>query len=257
MASSGDPSTFTFTMDAFPDYTRQNKQQKVFATIQVIEQGDVLENLERLGTSHNYKSDEDYNPFLTFVREQEKYLLNSNEIPEEFNNAIFSSVDENGDIYNNGLGYKKGAFLTAAGVVSEENNDIYYDFSKHENDSINNYTVTGFIPCNNTQIFEVNGFYPLRQEDYTGVTDAYVQRVAFYNKDKEKVKMLVGTTNTNIWSIAQNEPVSENEQDKITYIRVCFRNIKLSEMSVVIKDAETKEAVPTRKKELCLGNFRA
>ena len=82
MASSGDPSTFTFTMDAFPDYTRWNKQEKVFATIQVIEQGDVLKGLERLGTPHNYKSDEDYNPFLTFVREQEKYLLNQGEQSE-------------------------------------------------------------------------------------------------------------------------------------------------------------------------------
>jgi hypothetical protein len=33
MASSGDPSTFTFTMDAFPDYTRWNKVKKVFAAI--------------------------------------------------------------------------------------------------------------------------------------------------------------------------------------------------------------------------------
>ena len=88
MASSGDPSTFTFTMDAFPDYTRWNKQEKVFATIQVIEQGDVLKGLERLGTPHNYKSDGDYNPFLTFVREQEKYLSSSSK-----NFYIKSSLD--------------------------------------------------------------------------------------------------------------------------------------------------------------------
>ena len=36
MASSGDPSTFTFTMDAFPDYTRFNKTKKVLAAIQVV-----------------------------------------------------------------------------------------------------------------------------------------------------------------------------------------------------------------------------
>ena len=36
MSSSGDPSTFTFTMDAFPDYTRWNRTEKVLATIQVI-----------------------------------------------------------------------------------------------------------------------------------------------------------------------------------------------------------------------------
>ena len=33
MASSGDPSTFTFTMDAFPDYTRFDKTKKVLAAI--------------------------------------------------------------------------------------------------------------------------------------------------------------------------------------------------------------------------------
>jgi hypothetical protein len=36
MASSGDPSTFTFTMDAFPDYTRFNKTKKVLSAIQVL-----------------------------------------------------------------------------------------------------------------------------------------------------------------------------------------------------------------------------
>ena len=37
MASSGDPSTFTFTVDAMPDYTRFDKTKKVLAAIQVIE----------------------------------------------------------------------------------------------------------------------------------------------------------------------------------------------------------------------------
>ena len=36
MASSGDPSTFTFTMDAFPDYTRFNAKKKVLSVIQII-----------------------------------------------------------------------------------------------------------------------------------------------------------------------------------------------------------------------------
>ncbi len=36
MASSGDPSTFTFTMDAFPDYTRFDKSKKVLSAIQII-----------------------------------------------------------------------------------------------------------------------------------------------------------------------------------------------------------------------------
>ena len=37
LASSGDPSTFTFTMDAFPDYTKFDKTRKVFAAIQVVD----------------------------------------------------------------------------------------------------------------------------------------------------------------------------------------------------------------------------
>jgi hypothetical protein len=45
MASSGDPSTFTFTLDAFPDYTRFDKTKKVLSLIQIItEQAD-----DRLG----------------------------------------------------------------------------------------------------------------------------------------------------------------------------------------------------------------
>ena len=37
MAPSGDPSTFTFTMDAFPDYTKFDKTKKVIAALQIIE----------------------------------------------------------------------------------------------------------------------------------------------------------------------------------------------------------------------------
>ena len=36
MASSGDPSSVTFTMDAFPDYTRFNPTKKVLASIQIV-----------------------------------------------------------------------------------------------------------------------------------------------------------------------------------------------------------------------------
>lgn len=37
MAASGDPSTFTFTMDAFPDYTRFDKKKKVLFALQIID----------------------------------------------------------------------------------------------------------------------------------------------------------------------------------------------------------------------------
>ena len=57
MASSGDPSTFSFTMDAFPDYTRFNKTKKVLAAIQVIEQGAADATLVRTSTAHDTTHD--------------------------------------------------------------------------------------------------------------------------------------------------------------------------------------------------------
>lgn len=48
MAASGDPSTFTFTIDAFPAYTKFNKQKKVMAVLQII---------EPRSESHNYTND--------------------------------------------------------------------------------------------------------------------------------------------------------------------------------------------------------
>ena len=37
MAATGDPSTFTFTMDAFPDYTKFDKSKKVLFALQIVE----------------------------------------------------------------------------------------------------------------------------------------------------------------------------------------------------------------------------
>ena len=58
MASSGDPSTFTFTMDAFPDYTRFDHSKKVLAAIQIIEDdtaaaAEVSASAIREATAHN------------------------------------------------------------------------------------------------------------------------------------------------------------------------------------------------------------
>lgn len=47
MASSGDPSTFTFTLDAFPDYTKFNQEKKVLAVIQVIDEDSTSEDQTR------------------------------------------------------------------------------------------------------------------------------------------------------------------------------------------------------------------
>ena len=57
MASSGDPSTFTFTIDAFPDYTRFNPTKKVLAAIQVITEAEGAEEVKRDRTKSAGKED--------------------------------------------------------------------------------------------------------------------------------------------------------------------------------------------------------
>ena len=52
MASSGDPSTFTFTMDAFPDYTMFNKKTKVLAAIQILADDETKDEVVRTSTVH-------------------------------------------------------------------------------------------------------------------------------------------------------------------------------------------------------------
>ena len=56
MASSGDPSTFTFTMDAFPDYTRFDHSKKVLAAIQIIKDAS-SQDLYRKTTVHSKDHD--------------------------------------------------------------------------------------------------------------------------------------------------------------------------------------------------------
>ena len=43
MAPSGDPSTFTFTMDAFPDYTKFDRTKKVIAALQIVEDHKIID----------------------------------------------------------------------------------------------------------------------------------------------------------------------------------------------------------------------
>ena len=58
MASSGDPSTFTFTIDAFPDYTRFDKTKKVLAAIQIVTEAEDAVDLVRVATkSQDYEDD--------------------------------------------------------------------------------------------------------------------------------------------------------------------------------------------------------
>ena len=59
MAGSGDPSTFTFTVDAFPDYTRFDPTEKVLSRIQVIGGGSSVTTMNRDHTNSERNEDPD------------------------------------------------------------------------------------------------------------------------------------------------------------------------------------------------------
>jgi len=61
MASSGDPSTFNFVMDAFPDYTRFDHSKKVLATIQMF---DTAGSLDLVRNATQARNDETFDERL-------------------------------------------------------------------------------------------------------------------------------------------------------------------------------------------------
>ena len=203
MASSGDPSTFTFTLDAFPDYTRWNKKKKVYAAIQIIEQGEITEKFKRLGTKHNYINREDCEPFRTYNKQQAIYL--EDEV-QTIDNLIFNSIDINGNIYNNELGYKKNYKLSGQGEETVDN--------------ANECTITGFIPYQYNQSISIIG----------GAEGGSIsQRVCFYNENFEFIKYIsINEANAQIVDSGQLP-----EQAK--YIRVCLKNKNIRDMVIWIE----------------------
>ena len=62
MANSGDPSTFTFTIDAFPAFTKFNKTKKVMAALQIIDPQEAQHNYaDHTILGHNSYRDGDEN----------------------------------------------------------------------------------------------------------------------------------------------------------------------------------------------------
>ena len=59
MANSGDPSTFTFTIDAFPAYTKFDKKKKVMAALQIIDPSEAGHNYEDMSVlgHNNWRAD--------------------------------------------------------------------------------------------------------------------------------------------------------------------------------------------------------
>ena len=72
MAASGDPSTFSFVMDAMPGYTMFNKKKQVLMTIQIIDDTEALDG--ELETVFGHSATED--PFNDEEPEYDNYFTN-------------------------------------------------------------------------------------------------------------------------------------------------------------------------------------
>ena len=81
MANSGDPSTFTFTIDCFPAYTKFNKTKKVLATLQVLDPTDI---------KHNY-ADKDVIGHKERTADDDEYFTSL------YEKSVFDQVAEDGD----------------------------------------------------------------------------------------------------------------------------------------------------------------
>lgn len=91
LASSGDPSTFTFTMDAFPDYTKFDQTKKVLAAIQVIydESGETEGTREPCAEKlDSYSNDIDVE-FVKNTREIAEVEVNGACSGKDYDSALF------------------------------------------------------------------------------------------------------------------------------------------------------------------------
>lgn len=69
-----DPSTFTFTVDAFPAYTKFNKTKKVLATLQILDPTDRKHNYtDKTIIGHaGRNADDDVDSYFTYSVFQDK-----------------------------------------------------------------------------------------------------------------------------------------------------------------------------------------
>ena len=87
MANSGDPSTFTFTIDCFPAYTKFNRKKKVMAILQV---------LDNDAATHNYRT-------KSVMGHENR--TSDNDVDQWYKNSIFNAEDaaegeDDGDFFN-------------------------------------------------------------------------------------------------------------------------------------------------------------
>jgi len=91
MAATGDPSTFDFVLDAFPDYTKFDPEKKVLAILQVVEDVDVEDNgleerphLSKAAGTAAWTSDDTFDHKTSYTFGDAKYP-NANSNTDEIN----------------------------------------------------------------------------------------------------------------------------------------------------------------------------
>ena len=236
MASSGDPTTFNFTIDAFPDYTRWNKDKKVFAAIQVIEDNNALTNFERLGTPHDLGKaaigKNHSEPYATYLLEQAPYIEDN--IPIEIKNMIFDSIEgENEEIYNDGLGYKTNtSLITSSGPG--------YNVLNEQDDE--GYTVTGYIPYSYGQNIHIAGLKPENNSSSKQkIYFCYNAKGAMISSEEGSYLLnLQGENDDVVYNPIKNHPDNfDSSLTSVKYIRICFYNTNIKEMAVFVSGNPT------------------
>lgn len=148
MANSGDPSTFTFTIDAFPAFTKFNKNKKVMAALQIVDptesghnypdktiighegrnagldiygEGNAIEDIDKVYTTSIFDTTEESSETGLTEEEQEAVNRLNNNVPaaDDFEAKLAALQD-----YNKLTDAQKAAVSTevklAIGVASEE-----------------------------------------------------------------------------------------------------------------------------------------
>ena len=107
MANSGDPSTFTFTVDCFPAYTKFNKMKKVLATLQIIDPTEA---------HHNYANKE-------VIGHEGRTGDDDGYIQGLYNKSVFDQVEDSTEGGTEGGGTTEGGGNTEGGGTTEGGED--------------------------------------------------------------------------------------------------------------------------------------
>ena len=105
MANSGDPSTFTFTIDAFPAYTKFNKRKKVMAALQIIDPSEAKHNYANKQVVGHDGREADHDDYFNNL----------------YDKSIFEQIGESSD--NTGLTEEEQAAVDAVNAMPVDTAD--------------------------------------------------------------------------------------------------------------------------------------